>query len=172
MIGNDVIDILQSRKESNWRRKGFIEKIYTPDEQLLISNAADPEIMVWILWSMKEAAYKVYNRQTKIREYIPLKLVCSLLSQNHNSIKGSVICSGKTFHTNTILSQDYIHTIAVSHFEDLNKIIEIEKEVTSKDKNGLPYLSNPFQNSIQYASVSNHGRFQKVVTISSSPTCN
>ena len=172
MIGNDVIDILQSRKESNWRRKGLIEKIFTLDEQLLIASAADPEIMVWILWSMKEAAYKVYNRQTKIREYIPLKLVCSLTSQHHNSIKGSVICCGKTFHTSTILSQDYIHTIAVSHFEDLNKIIEIEKEVTSKDKNGLPYLSNPFQNNIQYASVSNHGRFQKVVTISSCPSCN
>jgi phosphopantetheinyl transferase (holo-ACP synthase) len=49
MIGNDVIDILQSRKESNWQRRGFIEKIYTLDEQFLITNAADPETMVWIL---------------------------------------------------------------------------------------------------------------------------
>lgn len=165
MIGNDVIDILQSRKESNWRRKGFIEKIYIPDEQLLIANAADPEIMVWILWSMKEAAYKVYNRQTKIREYIPQKLVCSLASQTHDSITGSVICSGKTFHTNTILSQDYIHTIAVSHFDDLSKVIEIEKKTISKDQNGLPYLSNTLQNTIQDVSVSHHGRFEKVVTI-------
>jgi phosphopantetheinyl transferase (holo-ACP synthase) len=172
MIGNDVIDILQSRKESNWMRKGFIEKIFTLDEQLLIANAANPEIMVWILWSMKEAAYKVYNRQTKIREYIPKKLACSITSQNHNGITGSVICSGKTFHTNSILSQDYIHTMAVSHFDDLNKVIEIEKEVISKDQNGLPYLSNPLQNTIQDVSVSHHGRFEKVVTISSPPIYN
>ncbi|MNF86652.1 hypothetical protein D3C84_690970 [compost metagenome] len=139
---------------------------------MLIANAADPEIMVWILWSMKEAAYKVYNRQTKIREYIPKKLACSITSQNHDSITGSVICSGKTFHTNTILSQDRIHTIAVSHFDDLNKVIEIEKEVISKDQNGLPHLSNPLQNTIQDVSVSHHGRFEKVVTISISPIYN
>ena len=172
MIGNDVIDIMQSRKESNWRRKGFLEKIYTLDEQLLISTATDPESMVWILWSMKEAAYKVYNRQTKIREYIPQKLVCSIASQNHNSIRGNVICSGKTFHTNTILSQDHIHTIAVSYFDDLNKVIEIEKENISKDKNGLPYLSYALQNTIQDVSVSHHGRFEKVVTISISSIYN
>lgn len=172
MIGNDVIDILQSRKESNWRRKGFIEKIFTLDEQSLIANTADPEIMVWVLWSMKEAAYKVYNRETKIREYIPLKLVCSIAAQNHNSITGSVICSGKIFTTKTVLSQDYIHTIAVSRFDDLNKVIEIKKEVISKDKNGLPYLSNPLQNSIQDVSVSHHGRFEKVVTIGSSTIYN
>ena len=126
MIGNDVIDILQSRKESNWQRKGFIEKIYSLDEQLLFSNAADPEIMVWVLWSMKEAAYKVYNRQTKIREFNPKRLVCSIASENHNHYEGNVICSGNIYHTQTILSSENIHTIAVSHFDDLTRVIEIE----------------------------------------------
>lgn len=62
MIGNDVIDILQTRRESNWRRRGFIAKLFNDEEQLLIEKSTDPESMLWILWSMKEAAYKVYNR--------------------------------------------------------------------------------------------------------------
>ena len=172
MIGNDVIDMLQSRKESNWRRKGFIEKIYTLDEQLLISNALDTEIMVWILWSMKEAAYKVYNRQTKIREYIPKKLICTITSQDHHTITGKVTCSGQTYYTQTVFSPDHIHTIAVIHFGDLNKVIEIEKKTTSKDEKGLPYLSNTLQNTIQDVSVSHHGRFEKVVTIGSAHSYN
>jgi phosphopantetheinyl transferase (holo-ACP synthase) len=166
MIGNDVIDIVLSRKESNWQRRGFIEKIYTLDEQLLIANSEDPEVMVWILWSMKEAAYKVYNRQTKVREYIPQKLVCTIALQNRNTGMGNVICCGKTYYTKTIVSQDQIHTVAVIHFEDLNKVIEIEKKAVSKDRNGLPYLSNSLLNTIQDVSVSHHGRFQKVVAIS------
>lgn len=170
MIGNDVIDILQSRKESNWRRKGFIEKIFTLDEQLLISNAADSEIMVWILWSMKEATYKIYNRKTKIREFSPQKLVCSITSQNHNSYSGDVICSGNTFHTHTILTTEIIHTVAVSNFPDLTKVIEIENKDISKDKNGIPYLAK--QNRIQDVSISHHGRFEKVVTINSSSIYN
>ncbi|OIV40429.1 4'-phosphopantetheinyl transferase family protein [Flavobacterium johnsoniae] len=170
MIGNDVIDLLQSRRESNWQRKGFIEKLFTLNEQLLISHAKDPELMVWILWSMKEAAYKVYNRKTKIREYIPKKLVCSLESKNldyinRNVIKGNVICSEDLYYTKTILSNNSIHTIAVSILDDLDKVIEIEKQSIIKDQNGIPFLISS-QNKKQDVSISNHGRFEKVVTIS------
>ncbi|WP_456312101.1 4'-phosphopantetheinyl transferase family protein [Pseudomonas shirazensis] len=168
MIGNDVIDIVQSRKESNWRRKGFIEKIFTPDEQLLIANAIDQEIMVWMLWSMKESAYKVYNRQTKIREFSPEKLVCSITSQNDNSYTGNVVCSGNTYYTHTILSPENIHTIAVSNLLDLTKVEEIENKAISKDKNGIPFWTNA-QNTIQDVSKSHHGKFEKVITISISP---
>lgn len=164
MIGNDVIDIQQSRKESNWRRKGFIQKLFTLDEQLLISNATNPEIMVWLLWSMKEAAYKVYNRQTKIREYIPQKLVCSMTSQNQNTVTGIVTCFDTVFYTKTTLSKDYIHTIAVNILNNHNDVTEIERKSILKDKNGIPYLLTS-QNTTQDVSVSHHGQFEKVVTI-------
>jgi phosphopantetheinyl transferase (holo-ACP synthase) len=166
MIGNDVVDLLQSRKDSNWKRKGYIEKIFNPEEQLYISNASDPEIMVWALWSMKEAAYKIYNRKTKVREYIPKKLNCFIESQNEILITGKVICSENTFHTRTILSKDFIHTIAVSFFDDLNNVIEIENKTIDKDKNGIPFLADGLQNIAQDVSISHHGRFEKVVTLS------
>jgi phosphopantetheinyl transferase (holo-ACP synthase) len=167
MIGNDVIDILQSRKESNWKRKGFIEKIYTQEEQLLISNAVDPEIMVWMLWSMKEAAYKVYHRETKIRRYIPKKLECFIESQTENAIQGKVICCNTTYYTKTILSNDSIHTIAVSAFNSLKMVIEIKNQSIVKDQNGIPYLFLSLQNKMQEVSKSHHGRFEKVVCIQS-----
>ncbi|SHL30726.1 4'-phosphopantetheinyl transferase superfamily protein [Flavobacterium chilense] len=164
MIGNDVIDILQSRQESNWQRKGFIQKIFTPEEQLLISKATNPEIMVWQLWSMKEAAYKIYNRQTRIREYIPQKLVCSITSQNQNTATGIVTCFENVYYTKTTLSTDHIHSIAANLLDHLNNVTEIERKSILKDKNGIPYLLTS-QNTIQDVSVSHHGRFEKVVTI-------
>jgi phosphopantetheinyl transferase (holo-ACP synthase) len=166
MIGNDVIDILQSRKESNWQRKGFIQKLFTIEEQLLISNAPDPEIMVWMLWSMKEAAYKIYNRQTKVRAYIPQKLVCSIASQNLNFTTGNVTCYENNYHTKTFLSEGIIHTIAVSTLDNFNHVIEIENKSIIKDQNGIPYLVTSSQNTVQDVSISHHGRFEKVVTIS------
>ncbi|WP_029270038.1 4'-phosphopantetheinyl transferase superfamily protein [Flavobacterium sp. KJJ] len=165
MIGNDVIDIKQSREESNWQRKGFIEKIYTREEQLLISNASNPEFMVWILWSMKEAAYKIYNRQTKVREYIPKKLICFIELHNKNFIIGKVSCNGNMYYTKTTLSKDEIHTVAVSNLEDLKKVTEIEKKSILKDSDNIPYLDSSLQNTIRDVSVSHHGRFEKVVTI-------
>ena len=163
MIGNDVVDITQSRKESNWQRIGFITKIFTADEQLLIENAVNPEIMVWLLWSMKEAAYKIYNRQTKIRAFIPKKLECSILWQNSNESMGQVSCFGTFYQTKTSLFQDFIHTIAVSSLHDLNHIIEIENKNITKDRHGIPHL---FIGVIyQDVSVSHHGRFEEVVTL-------
>lgn len=165
MIGNDVIDILQSRHESNWQRKGFLEKLFTADEQSIIALHHEPEIMVWQLWSMKEAAYKIYNRQTKIRKYIPKEFVCTLLLQTSDYSTGQVNFGENVYYTKTIISQDSIHTIAVSRFEDLDNVIEIEKKGVVKDENGIPYLSTDMKKVLEDVSVSHHGRFEKVVTI-------
>ncbi|ABQ06823.1 4'-phosphopantetheinyl transferase family protein [Flavobacterium johnsoniae] len=167
MIGNDVIDILQTRRESNWQRSGFIAKLFNDEEQLLIEKSTDPESMLWILWSMKEAAYKVHNRKTKIREYIPKKLICKIESQNQNSINGKVTCLKNIYYTQTLFSKDSIHTIAVSVLDDLNKVIEVEKKSIVKDQYGIPYLDVSSQNRLQDISISHHGRFEKAVTISS-----
>jgi len=165
MIGNDVIDILQSRQKSNWRRKGFVEKLFTTSEQLLLSQTSDPEILIWLLWSMKEAAYKIYNRQTKIRQYIPQKLDCSIISKNENSVTGKVICLENVYYTKTMISKDSLHTVAVTSADHLNNVIEIEKKDIIKDKNGIPFLSQPSLHILKDVSISHHGRFEKVVII-------
>jgi len=165
MIGNDIVDIIQSRHESNWQRKGFIQKLFTANEQLMISNALDPEISVWLFWSMKEAAYKIYNRQTRQREYIPKKLICSVLSQDNNCMIGKVNCAQNVYYTKTIFLKESIHTIAVNSLDDLENVIEIENKDIIKDNNGIPYLCNFLSNTFQDVSISHHGRFEKVVTI-------
>jgi len=165
MIGNDVIDIIQSRQESNWQRKGFVQKLFTIEEQSLIANDPEPEIMLWLLWSMKEAAYKIYNRQTKIREFMPKKLACTLITKNDGYSTGHVICHENTYHTKTTIIPDSLHTIAVTCLNNLNNVIEIERNTITKDENGIPYLSNSTLNITQDVSISHHGRFEKVVTI-------
>lgn len=164
MIGNDVVDLIQSRLESNWQRKGFLEKIFTADEQMLIAKDPEAEIMVWLLWSMKESAYKIYNRETKIREYIPKKLACTILSKGSHHASGRVACLENTYHTETTITKDSIHTIAVSSIANLVDVIEIENKGIIKDGNGVPYFPTA-QNVIQHVSISHHGRFEKVVAI-------
>ena len=36
MIGNDIIDLDVAKTESNWKRKGFLDKIFTANEQFQI----------------------------------------------------------------------------------------------------------------------------------------
>lgn len=167
MIGNDVVNLPQSRIESNWQRKGYLEKIFTSEEQQLISTTATPEIMVWLLWSMKEAAYKIYNRQTKIRAYIPQKLVCKITAQNDHFILGQVSCMGSIYYTKTLITESNIHTIAVTRQSDFTNIVEIKNKGIKKDAFGIPHLITDKGNPIQPVSISHHGGFEKVVILTS-----
>ena len=39
MIGNDIIDLSAAKLESNWQRRGFLEKQFTKNEQRQILSA-------------------------------------------------------------------------------------------------------------------------------------
>lgn len=108
MTGNDIVDITTAAVESNWKRKGFLEKIFTKKEQEYIHHAASPAQMVWKLWTMKESAYKIYTRQFGGRFFAPQKLNCTLL----NETEGLVTINTTTYQTHTSNTNDYIYTIA------------------------------------------------------------
>lgn len=160
MIGNDIVDLALARKESNWRRPGYLEKIFTIEEQFLISNAENPEIMVWNLWSRKEAAYKIYNRQTGIRAYIPTQLAC--VYDNENS--GSVQCHGNTYYTKTEITKEKIHTVAVTQQCDFSEIKMEKPLVKIYKKKGIPFI-NDSRNVAKPISISHHGRFNAYVAM-------
>ena len=111
MIGNDIVDLAQAKQESNWRRRGFLEKVFTAHEQQLIHEAGDPDQMVWLLWSMKESAYKLMVRQTHKRTFAPKKIVCSLSEFSNMTITGTVVYEEK-YQTRSLLTPDYIATTA------------------------------------------------------------
>lgn len=113
MIGNDIVDLAQAQKESNWRRKGYVDKVFTPHEQQLICTASDPDRMVWLLWSMKESAYKIAVRYSGKRRFAPLKLACYLTDMNTKNAKG-IVFSEAEYLTQSSLTEQYIATVATS----------------------------------------------------------
>lgn len=85
MIGIDIIDIAEAKKASDWKRPRFLEKLFTLREQKLIHDSEHPFIMVWRLWSMKEAAYKLYTQIIHPeRFYNPKQFQCDI---NATSLK-------------------------------------------------------------------------------------
>ena len=165
MIGNDVIDLVLARKESNWKRKGFLDKIFTSKEQSLISKSLNPEILVWNLWSRKEAAYKIYNRQTQIRSYIPLQLECFDIEEKAGILYGKVICYDTIYFTKTIIALECIETIAVLKSSDFDTIQYLNSEVVIIKTNGIPDYYDTENQVLKPISKSHHGRFEKLVTL-------
>ena len=186
MTGNDIVAIKIAAAESNWRRKGFLEKIFTLQEQQYIKEAVVPDEMVWKLWTMKESAYKIYTRQFGGRFFAPQKFSCTLLS----ATAGVVAFNNSCYQTNTVTAKDYIYSTAKSkgiiNIELINscfylpqiphpkqqqfiykKIIDCYNSVTGeikenmiveKDKNGVPFL-NCGSNLQVPVSITHHGHF-------------
>ena len=108
MIGNDIIDLSAAKLESNWQRRGFLEKQFTKNEQRQILSALNSFVCVWRIWSMKESAYKIYTQQNELRFFAPKKFKCSIISEKY----GLVNFEEQVFYTSSIVTRKYIFTLA------------------------------------------------------------
>ena len=109
MIGNDIVDITLARTQSNWRRKGFLEKQFTDFEIERIVKSQHPFMQVWLFWSMKEAAYKIHVQQYQKRFFAAKKFQCSMISKTSGVIK----FDKDIYFSSSIITENYIHTIVL-----------------------------------------------------------
>ena len=131
MVGNDIIDIGETKRSTDWERPGFLQKIFTQKEQEIIYASADPFTTVWQLWSMKESAYKIVIQTGAERSFNPSRFECDLESLEN----GLVRMHDRTFKTTTKIDSNYVFTTASfgnSEFENrVFKIIEKGSEYQS-----------------------------------------
>jgi phosphopantetheinyl transferase (holo-ACP synthase) len=165
VIGNDIIDLALAQKESNWKRKGFLNKIFTDKEKFLILNDLNPELMVWNLWSRKEAAYKIYNRNTGIRGYFPLQIECTNLELIDGIQLGKVAIKEAIYYTKTSINLEYINSIAVVAIEDFDKVTLLKNSKYIRKNNGIPYYFENTNSELKPVSISHHGRFEQMISL-------
>ena len=103
MIGNDIVDIAEAKQKSNWERPRFLDKLFTLNEQQLIQNSDHSFLMVWRLWSMKEAAYKLYTQLKPGRFYNPKQFKCDI-----NGLEGTVSYKSFRCYVKTNITLHYI----------------------------------------------------------------
>lgn len=140
-IGNDIVDLNLAKSQSNWQRKGFLEKQFTEDEQKIIFNSENPFLQVWLFWSMKEAAYKCYTQEHKQRFFAPKKFSCKILSESI----GVVDFNQKKYTIKYIFTIDYVYAVAQEKVSkkmvsELFFIHKIGGEFQNKNQKLLSYL--------------------------------
>ena len=118
MLGNDIVDIKEAYRTSNWQRPRLLDKLFTPKEQQLISYSEDSFLMVWQLWSMKEAAYKLYTQLYPSRFYSPKDFKCNI-----NTTSKSVNYKTFSCYVETKITSDYI--LSEAHLTPSKMISEV-----------------------------------------------
>ncbi|HET7360869.1 MAG TPA: 4'-phosphopantetheinyl transferase superfamily protein [Salinimicrobium sp.] len=181
MIGNDVVDLHLAKKESNWNRPRFLFKIFSKKERLLIASAANKTLMVWRLWTMKEAAYKAHQRRFNLSpKFNPTAFECSLISGEN----GMVQIGTQSYETYSVKNSGFIYSEAkilgfgrgvYSELKENNSSKNIKTALNyflsqgtnrplaqfeiRKDKNGIPWLFTENKKQKIPFSISRHGRF-------------
>lgn len=183
MIGNDVVDRELAAKQSNWRRPRFLEKVFTSSECAAINVAEDRDLYVWLLWSMKEAAYKAHQRQFALGRRLRWKTQEAEISiLDASAASGMVWIEKEIYFTCSQITSEVVSTTAINHsglsvknfvFErssDQVKAIflqefareyslpEEELEII-KNKEGVPFLRCKNQVLKTSFSFTGHGRF-------------
>lgn len=181
MLGNDLIDLDLALIQSNWKRKGYLARVFNAAEQRTILLSQDPDLMVWLLWSMKEASYKIHNRNSGLRRYEPLAYSCTLEMDGELGGEGTVRRGNESFSCRSAVCESMLHTVALCNgavFAKVKKVFMENHEgyhrtfgsqsglVLSKCQKGLPMVSEPISCSAGPASVSHHGRGLCVVYFS------
>lgn len=62
MIGNDVVDLARPEARDKADDRPFLHRVLTPREQRAVWRAGSPDLVLWMLWSAKEAAFKALRR--------------------------------------------------------------------------------------------------------------
>ena len=137
-------------------------KIFTQNEILLIEKSDNKEITIWSLWTKKEAVYKLYVQETGVVGYFPLKIVCLSDQDNSKVTIGSII-----YETFTTINSKYIYTIALKNKYDFDLVFEIKTRNNIIKNNNIPKYINPKTNKIFSCSISNHGRFERIIVLNS-----
>lgn len=154
MIGNDVVDLTAAVGESDWRRKGFLKKVFTHRERQAIFQAENQHQMVWLLWSMKEAAYKARQRTFSLPRLLDWQsLECTVSNLSAKKAAGSVKTFHTRFFTTTDLFKNVIHTTA-ANFPDST----VEKEVLENSSDAskkalLEFVATNFSVSVSELSI-------------------
>lgn len=178
MLGNDIVDLNLAKSVSNWRRKNFLSKIFTPEEQSMVWKAENPDVLVWLIWSMKESAYKIVNRISERRFYNPQAFFCNVIL-NETGARGTINYNGAEFLSSSEIRNDFIHTTAIQNdilFKNIDSVFRAnqsdyisefnrsQKELLLiKNQRNLPEIIHLQEKTKHVASVSHHGNYLAIV---------
>lgn len=64
LLGNDIVDLNEAGVSGKSKDTRFLSRVFSEQEQATISDAANPDLTLWVLWAAKETAYKIVSKLT------------------------------------------------------------------------------------------------------------
>jgi phosphopantetheinyl transferase (holo-ACP synthase) len=132
LIGNDIVDLTDPQNMGKSRDTRFINRVFGPCEQDLISRAENQDAILWALWAGKETAYKLVKKHHPSANSIPRSYKVSLdcaegshvFSCRSNDLSGFVDTPYGRIEIKVFITSDYVHCIgAMAGLDEMDCIV-------------------------------------------------
>ena len=118
MLGNDVVDLLDSDAAPSERTPAFDARVFGPGELARIAASPDAVRERWLTWAAKEAAYKLARKLAPGTVFVPRRFevgapVASPRSGGgaHQRLAAPVRFPGFTCQCDWISAPDFVHAL-------------------------------------------------------------
>jgi hypothetical protein len=154
-IGNDIVDLRDPQNVGKSQNTRFINRVFTPNEQKLISNASNQDAMLWSLWAGKETAYKVIRKSFPSANSVPRSYRVSLdfaeetdksgeLPAVDSAVTGFVDTPYGKVYIKIFMTSDYVHCIGTaSALKEIDSLVWHVDRI-SPDSEALPDYESMF----------------------------
>ena len=171
IIGNDIIDWQRAKHQHQKLRNRCLEKLFQLHEIEYIRSAENPLLAFWYLWSVKESAYKAWQRQTMSKPVFNAHTFSC-----HNIKANSVYVVKDNFYceVETVFTSQYIYSQCQSKTRTFKILKSNQDYLRLKNKwfnegwqiqktaQGVPYLFNKQKSKYLAISLSHDNRLTAV----------
>jgi phosphopantetheinyl transferase (holo-ACP synthase) len=107
MLGNDVVDLADPETACGGQHPRFDARVFASGERAAIAQSSDPVRTRWILWAVKESAFKGVRRTRPETVFSPAQFVVGLDSQ----LRGTVRYRDERYFAIVEANRDFVHAI-------------------------------------------------------------
>lgn len=114
MVGNDIVDLSYFDAPS-FQHVGYLERVCTAEEVRLLRRCSDTCKYLAVLWTAKEAAYKLVSRNSTVGHFVPRQFVSHSLNPSLFP-EGEIVISiaGLEVKVRAKLTERWVHSVATS----------------------------------------------------------
>jgi phosphopantetheinyl transferase (holo-ACP synthase) len=152
LIGNDIVDLTDPQNMGKSRDTRFVNRVFGPAEQELISRAENQDAVLWALWAGKEAAYKLVKKRDPSATSVPRLYKVSLdcaegsvgLSPGSDALTGCVDTPYGRIQIKVFITSDYVHCIGTTSAPDEMDALVWHVDRISADSQASPDYESIF----------------------------
>lgn len=118
-VGNDIVDLTNPDISLKHESERFINRVLDKSEIDFLKGSNDPKETLWLLWSGKEAGYKVLKKIYPKISFSHSKFIVTLgESLKDGFLRGSLVYNGNIISLRWTQTKDWVHCVAVLKKEE------------------------------------------------------